>query len=512
MEGHGHQPNETNSNDLSMKPKPINKPIVIKRTDSLFLSSHCTVSDDTNIPSAYKPLNDLSPPTSNFNILTDHTYVKPERDSSDHTVNLPACSSLNAITKSSDPEIDFLEAFADSPAESDDLGPIDNYLHDSVPSARTDSKLEEFDINPQLGLEIIDCIKTCILQNYIDVPSSKVKPLDYKMNIQVNEGAPFYSHPRRLAHAEGQEVRKMVKELLDKEIIRPSESPYASPIVLMKKKNGTTRMCVDYRALNKTTIRDNFPLPLIEDCLGYLNGKQYFSLLDLKSGFHHVRMADDSIKYTSFVTPDGQYEYIRMPFGLRNAPSVFQRYIYRALQKYIDAGKIVVCMDDLLLASDTLDEHITLLGEILRALAQLDLQLQPNKCQFAYQEIEYLGFRVTTSGIEPGSNKSKAISQFPTPANAKTVLSFLGLCSYFRRFICNFASIANPLYRLLRKDTPFAWDDKCSRAFETLKQALTSSPVLSIYDPSRETELHTDASRFIAKTARRQIPPSSLLL
>lgn len=254
-------------------------------------------------------------------------------------------------------------------------------------------------------------------------------------------------------------------------------------------------MCVDYRTLNKLTIRDNFPLPLIEDCLEYLSGKKYFSLLDLKSGFHQVPVDEDSIKFTSFVTPSGQYEYLRMPFGLKNAPSVFQRFIYLILKEFITSGQIIVYMDDILLGGATFDEHHRILGEVLKCLALSGIQLQLNKCQFAYQEFEYLGFRISPAGISPGTQKTKAIHRFPVPTDVRRVLSFLGLCSYFRKFIPNFALVANPLYRLLRKEVAFEFDDSCARAFETLKQLLTSLPVICVYDPSRETELHTDASK-----------------
>lgn len=352
-----------------------------------------------------------------------------------------------------------------------------------------------FDIDPKLNLEIKSCIEECIFQEYVNIDHSVIKSPAYEMEIQLENQTPFYYHPRRLSYVEKSEVREMIQELLEKGIIKPSDSPYASPIVLVKKKNGDTRMCVDYRALNKLTVRDNFPLPLIEDCLEYLNNKKVFTLLDLKSGFHQVKISDASTKFTSFVTPEGQYEYLRMPFGLKNAPSVFQRFINKILKSFIDSGKIVVYIDDILLASENMDEHLALLSEVLRCIATNGLELQINKCQFAYSSIEYLGFVVSSEGIKPGTRKLEAVQKFPTPTSVKNVRSFLGLCSFFRRFIPGFAQCANPLYRLTHNEVPFDFDEKCIYSFETLKELLMSAPVLSIYDPTRETELHTDASK-----------------
>lgn len=245
-------------------------------------------------------------------------------------------------------------------------------------------------------------------------------------------------------------------------------------------------MCVDYRNLNKVTVRDNYPLPLIEDCIEYLDGKNYFSVLDLKSGFHHVKVATDSMKYTSFVTPNGQYEYRRMPFRLKNAPAVFQ--------DLLNEGLIVIYMDDLLLATKGLSEHKLLLSKILRTLSHRGLSLNMEKCKFVCTEIEYLGYAVSSKGIRPTDGHIAAITKYPLPTNAKEVHSCLGLFSYFRRFVQNFSRIAKPLQNLLRKDVTFDFDQNCHDAFNQLQQSLTTSPVLAIYNPKKETELHTDAS------------------
>lgn len=352
-----------------------------------------------------------------------------------------------------------------------------------------------YDIEPTLDIALRDCVEECILHNYVNIDQSLVKPPSYEMTIQLDHHTPFFSHARRLSYTERAAVRKIIQGLLDEGKIKPSDSPYACPITTPRKKNGDIRLCVDYRALNQYTPRDNYPLPLIDDCLDYLNNKTIFSLLDLKSGFHQVKIAASSTKYTSFVTPDGQYEYLSMPFGLKNGPSIFQRFINRILKPFMESNQIVVYMDDILVASKTMDEHLTLLSDVLHCIAVNGLELQLAKCKFAYRSLEYLGFSVSSEGIKPGTAKSLAVQQFPRPMSAKNVHSFLGLCSFFRRFIPGFAQKASPLYKLLHKDATFDFNANCVHAFESLQKLLTSAPVLSIYDPTRETELHTDASK-----------------
>jgi len=204
------------------------------------------------------------------------------------------------------------------------------------------------------------------------------------------------------------------------------------------------RDCVNYRALNKITTRDNYPLPIIEEQINALQGG-YFSLLDLKDGFHHVRMAEDSIKYTAFVTPFGQYEYLKMPFGLKNAPARFQRFVNEVLSDEIKSGNVIVYMDDFLVATDTLEKHFEVLDRVFRLVTLNCLELQLDKCRFLYEEIEFLGYVVSKEGVRPSDYGIRTVKNFPVPKNIHDVRSFLGLSSYFRKFIGNFAAIS-PLY------------------------------------------------------------------
>ncbi|RYE22183.1 MAG: hypothetical protein EOP45_08580, partial [Sphingobacteriaceae bacterium] len=362
-----------------------------------------------------------------------------------------------------------------------------------VSTAETDeSKL--IDIDKKLFETDADDLRSIIVENYIKIFDKTQKLSGYSMQIKLKNDTPVYSSPRRLSYKEKYEVQKTINELLEQGIIKSSNSSYASPIVLVRKKNGQLRMCVDYRALNNLTIKDRYPLPLIEDCLEYLGGKTYFSVLDMKNGFHNVPMHEESMHLTSFVTPMGQYEYRYMPFGLCNAPPVFQRIINDVLRPLIDKGKIAVYLDDINIATTTLTEHYEILTEVLRLLAEAGLQLNFEKCKFAYREVNYLGYCVNEKGIRPNDYHLKAIREYVMPTNARELQRCLGLFSYFRRFIYDFSRTARPLNQLIKKGAKFVWTDDCTEAFETLKNRLLEAPVLCIFDPRRETELHTDAS------------------
>lgn len=379
--------------------------------------------------------------------------------------------------------------------------PIDvkSCLCNELPFAGSETIASVVENNLNVNSKLIMCdfkaLVATIMENYVNYEGER-KPLDYEMKIVLNSSTPIFFRPRRLSYAEKCSVRKIINGLVAEGVIRPSHSEYASPIVLVKKKSGELRMCVDYRELNKITKRDNFPLPLIEDCVDYLANKKIFSVLDLKSGFHHVRLSDDSVKYTSFVVPDGQWEYLKCPFGLRNAPSVFQRFINRILRDFIDEGLIVVYLDDILIASVNFENHLIILKRVLQRLSEFNVELQLSKCLFAYSEVEYLGLIASGKGVRPGNAKTLAIEKFPVPKNSKETHSFVALCGYFRKFVKNFSIIATPLQRLvnIKSEKDFIFDENCMAAFYELKSILTSSPVLSIYDPKKETELHTDAS------------------
>lgn len=340
------------------------------------------------------------------------------------------------------------------------------------------------DIDPKLPKDQHSDIERLIEYTYLKT-DIEVEPFMYQMKIHLTTDIPFHCPPRRLSYSERGDVQSIVDDLQKEGIIRPSNSPYASAIVLVRKKNGKIRMCIDYRALNKITVRDNYPLPLIDDCIEFLENKNVFSILDLKSGFHQVQMSPESIPYTSFVTPNGQYEYLKMPFGLKNAPAVFQRFINNIFRDLIDKREIIIYMDDIVVATHGLEEHKILLKVVLERLARRGLQLNLDKSKFAYREIDYLGYEVTYSGIRPNGAHIKSIRNFPIPTNQKQLQSCIGLFSYFRRFVPSFSQIAKPLQNLLKRQAIFDFNETCLNAFNELKCRLIEAPVLAIYNRER---------------------------
>lgn len=245
------------------------------------------------------------------------------------------------------------------------ITPIDNDAQREIANINVveneDSLADKLQIDSAVPYDIRKRLKRTFQELYEDSSKPSEPKTKMELKLQLAETKPFYSTPRKLSYDRQQKLRVILDELLEKGYIRDSNSEFASPIVLTEKKNGKLRLCVDYRVLNKITARDNYPMPLVEDQLAIVGNKKYFSLLDLKDGFHHVRVAEESIKYTSFVTPLGQYEWLRMPFGLRTAPATFQRYINLVLIEFTRAGDIAIYMDDILVATETIERHLEIL-------------------------------------------------------------------------------------------------------------------------------------------------------
>lgn len=313
------------------------------------------------------------------------------------------------------------------------------------------------------------------------------------LNIRLNQEVVVNYRPYRMAFSERTVVSQIISELKSQNIVRDSSSPFASPIVLVKKKNGQHRLCVDYRALNRATVKDRYPLPRIEDQLDRLSGNKYFTSLDMASGFHQIPIEESSIEKTAFVTPDGHFEYLRMPFGLANAPAVFQRAINKALGTLKDKTALVY-MDDVLIPSSTVEEGIKNLDLVLKALTQSGFSLNIEKCKFLKTEIEYLGREVSVEGIRPGKSKIEALVKSIPPANVKQVRQFMGLSSYFRKFVPEFAVKTRCISALTKNDVKFNWTSECEEARQYIIRQLTNRPVLVFFDPNQPTELHTDAS------------------
>lgn len=308
---------------------------------------------------------------------------------------------------------------------------------------------------------------------------------------------------RRIPFHQLEEVKQHIQSLLDKDIIQPSSSPYASPIVLVRKRDGSIRMCVDYRKLNAKTRRDAFPLPRIEESLDALKGAVYFSTLDLASGYHQVAMDEKDIHKTAFTTPFGLFEYKRMPFGLCSAPATFQRLMQSGLNDLL-FQTLLVYLDDVLIFSSTFQEHLQRLRAVLTRFREMGLKLNIKKCHFCRKKVEYLGHVISAEGIATQDSKISAVKDWPVPKDLKELRSFLGLAAYYRRFVEKFAHIAGPLHALVGKLQQMKpgkkvligaeWTTQCQDAFDRLKSALTSAPILGYADYTKPFIVETDAS------------------
>ena len=318
-----------------------------------------------------------------------------------------------------------------------------------------------------------------------------------QFQIETGNATPKRQPVRRIPFAVREEVNDQLDRMMSSGVIQPSNSPWASPIVLVRKRDGSMRFCVDYRQLNSLTKKDTFPLPRIDDLLDQLGKAQFFSTLDLASGYWQIRMAPEAQEKTAFVTHRGLFEFRVMPFGLTNAPAVFQRLMQQLLMPLNPKNGVEfvnVYIDDVIVFSSTLEEHLEHLKLVISRLVEAGLKLKPAKCHFARAEVEYLGHLVTPSGLKPTALHIRTVRGFPTPKCPKELRQFLGLASYYRRFIPKFAKIAHPLHQLIRKDVPFTWSEDCQVAFDELKDRLTTAPVLAYPDFAKDFVLETDAS------------------
>jgi hypothetical protein len=302
---------------------------------------------------------------------------------------------------------------------------------------------------------------------------------------------PIAFQPRRLSAANRAEVKRQVDELERLGLVRKSKSAYAAPVTLALKKDGTKRLCMDYVGINAITIDDREPMPNIQDVLDSFYDAQVLSKGDIKWCYWQVPVHPDDIHKTAFITQDGHFEWVVMPFGSKNAPALCNRMLRWALRGIERSQHF---FDDISINGRNWREHNDTLRQILERLRKYNLKLRRDKCQFGVSEIEFLGHVVSNGNLKPQPAKVKAVSNYPTPRNLKEVQRFNGLSSYLRRYIPNFASMAAPITQLLRKDVPFIWGEKQETSFNAIKEALASQPVLSIFDPNAECELHTDAS------------------
>ena len=297
-----------------------------------------------------------------------------------------------------------------------------------------------------------------------------------------------------MAPTELKELKTQLQKLFDKGFIRPSVSPWGAPVLFVKKKDGTLRMCIDYRQINKVTVKNKYPLPRIEDLFDQLRGACVFSKIDLRSGYYQLRVKEVDVPKTAFRTRYGHYEFLVMPFGLTNAPAAFMDLMNRVFRPYLDQF-VVVFIDDILVYSKDAQEHEHHLRIVLQTLRENQLFAKLSKCDFWLKEVSFLGPIVSAEGIRVDPVKIEAIMNWKPPRNITEVRSFLGLAGYYRRFVQGFSVIASSLTRLLRNGVKFEWDDKCQSSFERLKEILIEAPVLIQPTSGRDYTVYSDASR-----------------
>lgn len=330
-------------------------------------------------------------------------------------------------------------------------------------------------------------------RHLFDEPTGLPPKRDFDHKIPLIPGAsPVCQRPYRHPYVHKNEIEKQVQDMLTSGIIRPSTSSYSSPVILVKKTDGTWRMCVDYRALNQSTVKDKFPIPFIDELFDELHGAKYFSKLDLRAGYHQVRVVESDVHKTAFRTHEGHYEFLVMPFGLTNAPSTFQAMMNSIFKDYMRKF-VLIFFDDILIYSRSLEEHLVHLEKVFCRLAENQLKIKESKCQFASQKIGYLGHVISQEGVQVDTTKTEAIEQWPIPTNLKELRGFLGLTGYYRRFIKDYGSVAGPMTDLLKKNA-FQWNDKAQEAFEKLKKKLTNPLVLVMPNFSATFVLECDAS------------------
>jgi transposase InsO family protein len=344
--------------------------------------------------------------------------------------------------------------------------------------------------------------KDIFSQNDLDVGFTNL----VSHGINLTNEIPFKQRHRRIPPSMYSEVKDHLQQLLDAGIIRPSHSPWASNMVLVRKKDNSLRICVDYRQMNERTIRDAYYLPRIDEMLDCMSGNSYFSILDMKSGYHQIEVKEEHKNRTAFTAgPLGFWEYNRLPFGLCNAPATYQRAMEQCLGD-LNYNICLVYLDDVIIFSKTYEEHLQRLEAVFKKLREYGLKLSPKKCQFFKEKVKYIGHIVSENGIEPDPDKIKKIVDWERPTDVSKVRQFLGFAGYYRKFVKDFAKIARPLNDLLIGDQPkkrkkvkkenltWNWTSKHEDAFQQLKDVLTKPPILGYPDFSLPFELHTDAS------------------
>jgi len=312
-------------------------------------------------------------------------------------------------------------------------------------------------------------------------------------DIDTGDTLPIKQSPSRPPFAAREAEDAILDEMLQTGVIEPSNSPRSSPVCMVKKKDDTYRFCIDYRRLNDVTKKDAFPVPDVKDALDSLRGAKYFATIDLLSGYWQLGMTDRAKERSAFCTRRGLFQFTRMPFGLSNAPSSFCRLMHIILKDLLYV-QCLCYLDDIVVFANSPEQLLERLDAVFSRLQQYGLKAKPSKCVFFKSPIEFLGHLVSADGIEPQPAKLDTIRDWPTPHCLNDVRAFFGLASYYRRFVKDFATIAEPLSRLTRKNAPFDWTDETRESFDKLKRGLLDAGILAYPHPDIPCILDTDAS------------------
>ncbi len=463
--------------NLYFKKKDVDKNIINKDCNNKNNDVHCNFSCESSFNST--TFSDINSTSNTSNASSHHS-----NDSSSHsqthshnqndTLNIDISNSYNTLTSSPKvipPSESFSQRFV---------------IYVSCPSLdKTNTKISV----PQIYLDFVEVFSEKAAN---ELPPHR--PYDCRIDLKPDSSLP-YGPIYSLTVEETQALKEYIKENLKKNFIRKSISPAGAPILFVRKKDGTLRMCIDYRKLNDITIRNSYPLPLINDLLEKVRGAKFFTKLDLRSAYNLVRIKEGDEYKTAFNTRFGHFEYLVMPFGLKNAPATFQHFINDILSDFLDVFAFAY-IDDILIFSDNLEDHHKHVRLILERLLKHHLYVKLEKCEFDVTEIDFIGHHLSGSGISMEKNKLETILDWPLPENTKHIQQFMGLCNYYRRFIKDFSKIASPLTRLLKKNIPFEMNNAAISAFNKLKDSFKSAGLLRHADPNKPFIVEADSSNF----------------
>ncbi|KAK1606824.1 hypothetical protein QYE76_030497 [Lolium multiflorum] len=375
------------------------------------------------------------------------------------------------------------------------------FRESNVPESIVELKRREFESLEQKDKAILTYVREFSgLSRYaveeVNTEDKKKKRfMEIEFTIDLIPGtAPIAKAPYKMGPKELKELKEQLDDLEQKGFIQESISPWGSPVIFVDKRDGGRRMCGDYRNLNNVTIKNKYPLPRIQDLFDQVRGAGVFSKSDLRSGYHQIKIKKEDVPKTAFVSRYGHHEYLVVPFGLTNAPAIFMNIMNKIFMPCLDKF-VIVFIDDILIYSKDKAEHAEHLRIVLQTLREHQLYAKFSKCEFWLDQVEFLGHVISKDGIAVNPSKVASVLDWEAPKNVKEIRGFLGMAGYYRRFIEGFSKIAGPMTKLLRKNTPFVWSDECEKSFQTLKEKLTTAPVLAVPEDGKDYTVYCDASK-----------------